>query len=149
MSGEISGHSLKWPPQCVFIHLFFGIILMSLALTLTLVLHSVGVCVCALLTGGMVEQLPVLPIVASLSVLVLLCSAMWRRLLESLQEKKTQENPSCYYESFCNKTQKFTCCFCHMSQISLIDLKFVCWFCSTATRRISKQMCLLLDIALC
>lgn len=46
----------------------------------------VDVCVCVLLTGGMVEQLPMLPNVPSLSVLVLLCSTC-RRLLESLQEK--------------------------------------------------------------
>lgn len=41
----------------------------------------------AFLTGAMVEQLPMLPIVASLSVLLLLCSAMCRRLSESLQDK--------------------------------------------------------------
>lgn len=44
--------------------------------------------VCVLLTAGIVEQLPTLPIVASLSVLVLLCSATCRRLLESLPEEK-------------------------------------------------------------
>lgn len=49
----------------------------------------VDVCVCVLLTGGMVEQPPMLPTVPSLSVLVLLCSTTCRRLLESLQEKRT------------------------------------------------------------
>lgn len=46
-----------------------------------------AMCVCVLLTGGIVEQLPLLPIVPSLSVLVLLCSAICRRLSESLHEK--------------------------------------------------------------
>lgn len=45
----------------------------------------------SLLTGGIVEQLPVLPMVASLSVLLLLCSAICWRLSESLKNKQTKK----------------------------------------------------------
>lgn len=58
---------------------------------LGLLQRPVFFCVCVLLTGGIVEQLPTLPIVASLSVLVLLCSAMCRRLLESLSEEEKRK----------------------------------------------------------
>lgn len=44
-----------------------------------------------IITGGMVEQLATLSLVASLSVLVLRCSAMCRRLSGSLREKTKQD----------------------------------------------------------